>query len=395
MEKGLTKFQIFFMAITCTLVVGNVYYNQPLLGVLARHFNVSDAEIGLVPTLTLIGYAFGIVFLVPLGDMVERRKLLQASMIVSGLLCIGISYSPTLLVLNILSMAMGFFNVSASVIIPFAANLAKPEERGKVTGIVLSGILLGSLMARTLAGFIGQYMGWSGVFLIAGSINIVLAFVTQIVLPYSEPHFQGSYKGLLLSLGELIRDLPIAREASLMGGILFASFSAFWTTLTFLLEGAPFHYSPQTIGLFGALGMIGALAAPLAGKYADKKGTAATIRLGLYCSMLAFALLAVSSVHAIGIIFGVLILDLGIQVAHISNQSRIFELNPNARSRLNTIYIFSYFTGGSLGSYAGTLLWSWGKWPAVSVGGLILCAFAALIFRRGRKIRANLEFKPV
>lgn len=134
MEKGLTKLQIFFMAITCTLVVGNVYYNQPLLGVLARHFNVSDAEIGLVPTLTLIGYVFGIVFLVPLGDMVERRKLLQASMIVSGVLCIGISYSPTLFVLNILSMVMVFFNVSASVIIPFAANLAKPQERGKVTG---------------------------------------------------------------------------------------------------------------------------------------------------------------------------------------------------------------------------------------------------------------------
>lgn len=236
-------------------------------------------------------------------------------------------------------------------------------------------------MARTLAGFIGQYMGWSGVFLIAGMINIVLAFVTQIVLPHSEPHFEGSYKSLLLSLGELIRDLPIAREASIMGGILFASFSAFWKTLTFLLEGAPFHYSPQTIGLFGALGMIGALAAPIAGKYADKKGTAATIRLGLYCSMLAFAMLAVSSIHVIGIILGVLILDLGIQVAHISNQSRIFELNPKARSRLNTIYIFSFFTGGSIGSYVGILLWSWGKWPAVSIGGLLLCAVAALIFK--------------
>lgn len=387
MEKGLSRFQILFMAVTCTLVVGNVYYNQPLLGILAQDFNVSEHTVALIPTFTLIGYALGILFLVPLGDMVERKKLLQTSMTLAGSLAIAISFSSSFVLLCILSFLMGFFNVSGSVLIPFAANMAKPHERGKVTGIVLSGILLGSLMARTLAGFIGQHFGWAGVFQIAGVINILLAISTQWALPHSEPHFTGTYKNLLRSTVSLVRELPVVREAAMMGAVLFASFSAFWTTLTFLLQAPPFNYSPQTIGLFGALGMIGALAAPLAGKYADLKGTASTIRMGLYCSMAAFAILALSSASVVGVIFGVLLLDLGIQVAHISNQSRIFEHNPEARSRINTIYIFAYFTGGSLGSYIGSQLWSLGKWPAVSLGGLAFCLVASVIFKRGQAHR--------
>lgn len=282
---------------------------------------------------------------------------------------------------------MGFFNVSATVLIPFSANLARPEERGKVVGTVLSGILLGSLMARTLSGFMAEHFGWQSVFIFAGVVNLILALTTQWALPASEPQFHGSYKALLKSTLELIRDFPLVREAAFMGAILFGSFSAFWTTLTFLLEAEPFNYSPQTIGLFGALGMIGALAAPLAGRYADKKGTAATIRLGLYCSMAAFAILALSSTFVVGIVLGVLILDLGIQVAHISNQTRMFELSAEARSRLSSIYVFFYFIGGSLGSYIGSQLWSWGKWPAVSLGGLVFCLGAMILFRNGQKMR--------
>lgn len=388
MGKGLSRTQVFFMTLTCILVVGNMYYNQPLLGILAREFGVTENKVSLIPAFTLIGYALGILLLVPLGDMIERRKLIQGSMTMAGLLAIALPFSPTLGVFCAISCVMGFFNVSQSVLIPFAANLARPEERGKVVGIVLSGILIGSLMARTLAGFIAQYFGWKSVFIFAGSISLILSIVSQFVLPMSEPNFKGTYKALLLSTAKLFRELPTMREAALMGAILFGTFSAFWTTLTFLLEAAPFSYDPKTIGLFGALGMIGALAAPLAGRYADKKGAAATIRMGLYCSMGAFALLALSSTFTAGIILGVLVLDLGIQVAHISNQSRVFSHAPEYHSRLNTIYIFAYFTGGSLGSYVGSALWSWGQWPAVSLGGLGFCLIATLIFRRGQKIRA-------
>lgn len=388
MEKGLSRSQVFFMTMTCILVVGNMYYNQPLLGILAREYGVTEKEVSLVPAFTLIGYALGILFLVPMGDMLERRKLIQASMTLAGLFAIALPFSPSLTVFCGLSALMGFFNVSQSVLIPFASNLAKPEERGKVVGIVLSGILIGSLMARTLAGFIAQYFGWKTVFIFAGSVSLILSVVTQFVLPESSPSFKGTYRKLLASMVTLVRDLPVIRESSLIGAILFGAFSAFWTTLTFLLEGAPFYYDPKTIGLFGALGMIGALAAPLAGRYADKKGAAATIRLSLYCSMAAFALLALSTTFALGLVVGVLVLDLGIQVAHISNQSRNFSSPPEIHSRLNTIYIFSYFAGGSIGSYLGSALWSWGRWLAVSLGGLGLCLLAALIFERGQKIRA-------
>lgn len=377
------------MAATCTLIVGNLYYNQPLLGILAREFNVTENTVALVPALTLIGYALGILFFVPLGDMVERKKLLQVSMITAGLFAIAIPFAPTFAALCVLSFLMGSLNVSASVLIPFAAHLAAPKERGKVTGIVLSGILLGSLMARTLAGFIGDHLGWKAVFWIAGSISLVLSVVTQWTLPSSEPNFKGTYKSLLVSTGQLFKDLPIAREAAFMGAILFGSFSAFWTTLTFLLEAAPFNYTPQTIGLFGAIGMVGALAAPIAGRYADFKGTAATIRMGIYCAVAAFGILALSSTSLVGLILGIIVLDLGIQVAHVSNQSRIFELVPEARSRLNTIYIFAYFTGGSLGSYVGSQLWSLGGWVGVSLGGMIFCLTAGLIFLAGQKKRAS------
>lgn len=383
MQERVSKLQVFFMTLTCALIVGNLYYNQPLLGVLSRFFQVSETEASLIPTLTLIGYAFGIFLLVPIGDMINARKLIQASMFISGCLALLLTLSPNLTVFLIISCVLGFANVGQSVLIPFSANLAAPAERGKVVGLVLSGILIGSLSARTMAGIITQYFGWKAVFIFAGCVSIFLSLITPLLLPNATPHFKGSYKSLLRSIFEIFKDFPTIREASLMGAILFGSFSAFWTVLTFLLEGEPFFFEPKIIGLFGALGLIGALAAPLAGKYLDTKGAATTIRLGLYCAMAAFAILGFSSNWVIGLVIGVLFLDLGIQVAHISNQSRIFNYKPEARSRLNTIYIFFYFVGGSAGSYIGSILWSLGKWPAVCAGGFIACLTAFLVFRRG------------
>lgn len=378
------------MVVACAFVVGNLYYNQPLLGVLARDFKVSEKEVALVPTLTLIGYALGILFLVPLGDQLERRKLLQGGMGLAGLCALGIAFVPHFYGLCFLSFLLGFLNISATILIPFSANLAKPAERGKVVGTVLSGILLGSLGARAVAGFMSARWGWPSVFIFAGGINILLALVTQWALPSSAPSFRGSYKELLHSLWHLVRDYPLVREAALMGGLLFGSFSAFWTTLTFLLEGEPFLFPPQTIGLFGLLGMMGALAAPLVGRYADKKGPAATIRLGIYFSLAAFVILGVSSIFVVGIIIGVIFLDLGIQVAHISNQARLFEVSAEARSRLSSIYIFAYFAGGSLGSLLGSQLWTWGRWPAVSAGGFMMCLAAGVLFLKGESRRSNI-----
>lgn len=377
------------MVVTCALVVGNLYYNQPLLGVLARDFGVTEKEVSLVPALTLIGYALGILFLVPLGDQWERRKLMQGAMALAGLCALGVALAQHFYILCLISFLMGFLNISATVLIPFAANMAKPEERGRIVGTVLSGILLGSLLARAMAGFISDLFGWQTVFIFAGSVNIFLAILTQWALPASAPSFHGTYRALIKSLWPLVRDFATVREAALMGGLLFGSFSAFWTTLTFLLENEPFVYSAKTIGLFGLLGMLGALAAPLVGRYADKKGPAAAIRFGLYFTLLAFALMGFSSTWVGGVIIGVVLLDFGIQVAHISNQARLFEVSAEARSRLSSIYIFAYFVGGSLGSFLGSQLWSWGGWPTVCAGGFAMCLSAGFLFRRGQHRRAN------
>lgn len=385
MQNKASKLQVFFMTLTCALIVGNLYYNQPLLGVLGRYFNVSETSASLIPTFTLIGYAFGILFLVPIGDMINARKLMQVTMFIAGGLAILLTLSPNLEIFLIISTLLGFINIGQSVLIPFSANIAAPEERGKVVGLVLSGILIGSLAARTLAGIITQYFGWQAVYLFAGSISISLAILTPVILPNAKPGFDGSYKKLLLSMVEIFKDFPTIRQASFMGAILFGSFSAFWTVLTFLLEGEPFLFDPKTIGLFGVLGIIGALAAPLAGKTLDKAGPSPTIRLGLYCSMIAFIVLGLSSTWVLGLVIGILILDLGIQVAHISNQSRIFNYKPEARSRLNTIYIFFYFVGGSLGSYIGSLLWTFGSWKALCLGGFLACVIAYLVFQKSQK----------
>jgi predicted MFS family arabinose efflux permease len=387
MNQGITRFQVLFMTATCILVAGNLYYNQPLLGILAAEFGVSDQKIALIPSATLIGYALGIVFLLPLGDMIERRKLLSMSMAMAGSFAVLIGFSQNFYLLCVLSFLLGVFNIAPSVLVPFSADLAKPRERGKVVGTVLSGILIGSLLARTLAGFIGTNLGWRAAFFIAGTISLILSIVTQFLLPSSPPRFRGSYASLLRSTVTLVKEMPLLREAAWIGAILFGTFSAFWTTLTFLLSGESFHYSSSQIGLFGIAGIMGALAAPLAGRYADRKGTSFTIRMGLGLALLAFVILALSSAMTAGLIIGVLLLDLGVQVAHISNQSRVFEPFPEARSRINSVYIFSYFTGGSLGSYIGSQLWSFGGWVAVCCGGFLFSTVAGLLFLQGEKAR--------
>jgi len=279
------------------------------------------------------------------------------------------------------SLAVGVTTIAPQLLVPFAASLAPPAERGRVVGFVMSGLLVGILLARTVSGFVGDTLGWRAMYWIAAVMMVMLAFTLRGLLPRSAPPNTGiSYRALLRSLAELLRDEPTLRQSCVFGGLSFASFSVFWTTLTFYLSKPPHGYSSSAIGLFGLVGVVGALAASMAGRIADRGSPRTTIGFSLLAMVLAYVLFYALGSGLMGMVLGVVLLDLGVQAAHISNQSRIFSIRPEARSRLNTVYMVAYFIGGALGSLAGAYAWSIAGWPGVCVVGATMPAMGLLLF---------------
>lgn len=370
---------LLLLATIAGISVANIYYNQPLLDDFRRTFPAGAAWIGAVPASTQLGYAAGMLLLAPLGDRFDRRRIILMQI---GLLCIALlaaTFAPSLPVLIGASLAIGILSTIAQQAVPFSAELAPPEARGRAVGTVMSGLLLGILLARTAAGFVGQYFGWRAVF--GASIVALLALAVVIIkkLPKSQPTSTLSYAKLLGSMWHLAVELRGLREASATGACLFAAFSLFWPVLTLLLAGEPFHLGPQVAGLFGIVGAAGALAAPWAGRSADKRGPRAVITLSIALIALAFVIFAFSGNSLIGLVIGVVVLDVGVQAAQISNQSRIYALRPEARSRVNTVFMVCYFIGGATGSAVGAATWHAFGWIGVCVAGLGFSALAAWI----------------
>ncbi len=364
------------LAVACGLAVANLYYNQPLLADIGRSFHISVQQVGFIPTLSQIGYAVGLLFLVPLGDMVERRRLIITMLGLVACTLIAAAVSPSMIWLSVSSFAIGFTTIVAQLIIPFAAQMAKPTERGKVIGTLMSGVLLGILLARTVSGFVGGILGWQAMYWIAAGLMIILAVVIALRLPFSPPESELSYPQVMQSLVHLVQQQPGLREAALNGALLFAAFSAFWATLAFFLETPPYHYGSQVAGLFGLVGAVGAMAAPLIGRLADKRSHRAVVGLAVCITLSSFVIFWIAGTHLLGLAVGVIVMDLGTQAAMISNQTRIYSLLPNAQSRLNTVFMVCYFLGGALGSYLGAYSWEMWQWNGVCALGLFLLAVA-------------------
>ena len=374
---GLTRGVTLAMAAACGLAVANIYYNQPLLGILGRAFPGSLA-VGFVPTATQLGYAAGIFLLLPLGDRVQRRTLILAQLAALCLALVGMTLATTPFALLAASAAIGVTATLAQQIIPFAADLAGPERRGAVIGTVMSGLLCGILLGRTVAGFIGEHFGWRAVFGLSIVAAAGVAAVLAVVLPRQEPRSRLTYPALLASLWELWRNEPTLRRAALMQTALFASFSTFWTVLAYKLEQPPYGMGADVAGLFGLLGASGALAAPLIGRVADRRGPRVGILVGAGMVLACWVLIGFSLSMA-ALVAGVLLLDVGVQGGMISNQHTIFALRPDAGGRINTVYMGSLFLGGSVGSAAASLAWFHGGWPMVSLLGGALAALALVL----------------
>ncbi len=374
---------VLIMSVATGLSVANIYYNQPLLADLQRSLSATVKQVGVIPTLTQVGYALGMLFLVPLGDMIERRRLIVlTSLLVTGALWMA-ALAPNLTVMAIASLLIGLFTMVPQLIIPFAAHLADPKSRGKVLGTVTSGLLIGILLSRTLSGLLGSAFGWRVVFYFAGALMMALALLLRFVLPQNTPHFVGTYGGLMKSIWKLVREEPVLREASLIGAMLFAVFSSIWAMLIFLLS-SQFNYGAREVGLFGLLGAAGAAAAPLVGKISDTKSPRFGVALGISAVFISIVILFFSASSLAGLILGIFIMDLGVQGGHVSNQSRVFALREDARSRINTVYMFCYFVGGALGSGLGSLAWGFASWWGVCGLDFIFVAVAMMIFYLNR-----------
>jgi predicted MFS family arabinose efflux permease len=358
------------------------------LAQIAADFHVSEGRAGLAATLSQVGYGIGILTIVPLGDFRERRGLALTTLGATTLLALAMAVAPSFGLLCVASLALGVATCTPQLLVPFAATLARPEERGRTVGFVMSGLLLGILLARTASGFIGAHLGWRAVYLIAAVLMVGLAVMVRALLPESRSGNEPvRYGRLLHSLGALIREEPVLRESAVYGACLFGSFSAFWTTLSFHLAGPPFDMGVKNAGsaagLFGLVGAAGALVAPIAGRMADQGGPRRTIAMGILVTMGSFAVMLVPSITML--VLGVLLMDVGVQAAQISNQSRVYALRPEARNRLNTVYMTTYFVGGSLGSVLGAWAWERWGWPGVCAVGVGFALAALAMFFATRK----------
>lgn len=388
-QPGLSTVTLWLMTIGSGLVVANIYYNQPLLGKIAATYHVSEAKAGIIATLTQIGYALGLLFIVPLGDMLRRKRLI---LIDFGLIMLSLllaAYSPNIYVLMLASLLIGTASVVPQLFIPLTAHLARPEVRGKAVGTVMSGLLVGILLSRTLSGLVAEHLGWRAMFVIAAGIMAILWLAIFFLLPEVEPAYKGTYKSLMQSLVPFIKQEPLLRLAAIRGAFAFASFGAFWGTLVFLLEAPPFNAGSDVAGAFGLVGAVGALAAPLVGRASDKGLSKNMVSVMIFMVMLSYAIFGFFSTSIIGLVAGIILLDIGIQATHIANQTTVFSLNPQARNRLNTIYMFTYFIGGASGTFLATQAWQHWQWPGVVAVGLsfsFLSLMVHLLYASTRKI---------
>lgn len=387
----LTSRLVILMAIATGLLVASNYYAQPLLDTIAIQFGITTSMAGFIVTVAQLGYAIGLMFLVPLGDKFERRNLIVTMTLLSavGLLITALSQNIWQMLLG--TALAGLFSVVAQILIPLAATLALPHQRGKAVGTIMSGLLLGILLARTVAGLLASLGGWRTIFWVA---SIALAFLALILwrsLPKYKQVSELSYVQLLGSIVTLFAKTPVLRLRAAMGAISFAAFALLWTSMAFLLASEPFNYSEGVIGLFGLVGAAGALMASQAGRLVDKGKGKITTSIGLILLLLSWIPIVFAQESMIGFIIGVIVLDLAVQGVHVTNQSTLYKMMPEARSRLTAGYMTCYFIGGALGSLLSGYAYHQYGWYGVCGAGIAVCSLGLILWLFGKKHDLNLE----
>jgi predicted MFS family arabinose efflux permease len=380
-RTGMSQAMVVLFAVACGVSVANLYYAQPVLDNIARSLGTGAGTAGLVVTFAQIGYAVGLALLVPLGDLLARRWLVPTVLLVTAGGLVASAAAPSIGVLIAVGLIVGAGSVAAQILVPMAASLADEEHRGHVVGMVMSGLLMGILLARTVSGIVAQAASWRVVYVMAAGLTALLAVVLARWLPRELPRPHLGYGALMRSAASLLVTEPLLRRRIVFGALGFAAFSVFWTTMAFVLSDAPYHYGDLTIGLFGLVGAGGALCANFAGRWADRGWTKLTTLAFAGLVALSFLPLWWGRHNLTMLIVGILLLDVGVQGLQVTNQSMIYRLRPEARSRINSAYMVCYFAGGAIGSAVGSSVYDSHHWAGVCVLGAVigLAATAAAV----------------
>ncbi|MEK9499255.1 MFS transporter [Photorhabdus sp. P32] len=376
---------IALIAIATGLVVASNYYAQPLLDTIALQFNLTVNEAGFIVTTAQLSYAVGLTFLVPLGDMFERRSLIVSMTILAtvGLLITATSQNIWQMLLG--TAMTGLFSVVAQILVPLAATLALPHQRGKAVGTIMSGLLLGILLARTISGTMATFGGWRTVFWVASVLLVILSLTLWRYLPRYKQVTNLNYFQLLGSIVNLVTTSPLLRVRAILGALTFANFSLLWTSMAFLLSAPPFNYSEGIIGLFGLVGAAGALMATKTGQLVDKGKGSLTTSISLALLLFSWIPIGLAKESLIGFMIGIFLLDIAIQGVHVTNQSTIYRIMPEARNRLTAAYMTSYFIGGAVGSLVSGYAYKHSGWYGVAASGIAICIISLIVWFLGKK----------
>ncbi|MBT1673867.1 MFS transporter [Curtobacterium flaccumfaciens] len=383
-DHSMSTGRTLLFAVAGGAAVGNLYWSQPLLDDIASSLGTSASLAGLLVTLTQVGYALGILLVVPLGDVLDRRRLIPWVLVTSAVALLLAAIAPTFATLLVALALVGLTTVAGQLLIPLAGDLADPAQRGRVVGTIASGVLTGILVSRTISGLVADAFGWRAIYVLAAVVAVVLALLLRRAIPELGTRGGVAYPQLILSVFRAVRTHRTVQVTLVISSSVFAVFTMFWTALTFLLSSDPYDFSTSSIGLVGLVGLAGAVAAQRVGRLHDR-GLSVPVTGGAIALLVVSLVVAGIGAHSIVVVLlAVLLLDVAVQAANVLNQTRLFSVDPAARSRLNTAFVTSNFIGGAIGSALASVLWNAGGWTAVTIGGAVLAGFAATVWAAHR-----------
>ena len=377
--KGIPRSILIMMSVVAGLTVANLYYNQPLLEEMKASLGANEVETNLITVITQAGYAAGLLFVVPLADMLSRRKIIMTNMATAVLMALVIAFTADIKAVWAASFILGMCSVVPQIFVPMAGLFSKPENKSRNMGYVLSGLLTGVLGARVISGYLGDWVGWRAMYGIAAVIMLICLAVALKMLPVMRPSFKGSYPQLMRTVGEIFFSHPNIRLYSLRASCSFASMMSIWSCMAFHLSGSPFNAGSDKVGLLGLAGIAGAMAASGVGKYIPRFGILKFSTFGSVFQLLAWGIALLFGGFYAGLALAIILVDIGAQCQQLSNQSGCLKEVPHASNRANTIFMTSLFIGGSVGTFCSGAIWPYWGWHGVCSVGILFATLSLII----------------